>query len=81
MKRLELLGAILAALPTVFLFAWGGTIICNYVLREFFGPAAPQPSILGWAGFWIIGFIIANMHIDVPWQKIANFFDRERDYV
>jgi hypothetical protein len=67
----------LVALPLIIAFALGGTIICNYVLAEFFGPAAPQPSVLGWAGFWVIGFIIANMHVDIDWDKLSRFIAKD----
>jgi hypothetical protein len=60
------------------LFAIGGTIMCNYVLAEFLGPSAPQPSILGWTGFWAIMFVVSNMHLDLDWEKLVSYLESRK---
>lgn len=76
MTKLERVLIIFLAIPLFAGFAWAGTIICNYVLIEFLGPNAPQPSVLGWTGFWAIAFIISNLHLDFDWERISDKLTR-----
>jgi hypothetical protein len=66
MKTLQVFFVILLVVGLSVSFVWGGATLCNLVLLEFLGPAAPQPSVLAWGVLWGALFLVSNFRIKLP---------------
>lgn len=49
----------------------------NFMLIEFFGPHAPQPSAFGWSVFWTSVFIIRNAELNLEFDRLRSWVSGE----
>lgn len=71
MKRLLLgLGATVLALTVAMPL---GTYLMNKTIAEFFGPSAPQPSVISWGMVWLTILLIRNLEMDIDIDRLRSW--------
>lgn len=52
----------------------------NGLLLEFFGPDAPQPSVLAWSTFWMAVFIFRNAELNIEFERLRSWVIGKQPY-